>query len=122
MTDSLAKPLHGVLIGAGYFASVSGGGVEAIGGAEGGFPAARFGAVTPHSAAGMPPLQVCAVADLAPGKAKEFAARHGIPRFYESTEAMLDAEKPDFADIATRPDIHLPLTTLAAQRGIHVIC
>jgi predicted dehydrogenase len=35
---------------------------------------------------------------------------------------MLDAEKPDFADIATRPESHLELTELIAQRGIHVIC
>jgi predicted dehydrogenase len=35
---------------------------------------------------------------------------------------MLDAEKPDVVDIATRPDTHLALTQLAASRGIHVIC
>jgi predicted dehydrogenase len=34
---------------------------------------------------------------------------------------MLDAEQPHFADIATRPDTHLPLTRLAAARGLHVI-
>ena len=44
-----------------------------------------------------------------------------LARAYESVEAMLDAEKPDFVDIATRPDTHLPLAQLAAQHGIHVI-
>jgi len=70
----------------------------------------------------MSEVNLIAVADLYPGKAKDFAAKHGIERAYESVEAMLDAEKPDFVDIATRPDTHLALAQLAAQRGIHVIC
>ena len=126
MTESLSKPLRGVLIGAGYFAQFQAEAWKRLEEWRGGFPAARPGSLTCDSAAGKPPLRpsfrLSAVADLAPGKAKEFAARHGIPRFYESTETMLDAEKPDFVDIATRPDTHLPLTKLAAQRGMHVIC
>ena len=90
--------MKGVLIGAGYFAQFQ---AEAWKRLDG---------------------RLLAVADLAPGKAEEFAAKHGILRAYKSAEAMLDAEKPDFVDIATRPDTHLPLTKLAAQRGIHVIC
>lgn len=35
---------------------------------------------------------------------------------------MLDRERPDFVDIATRPESHLALTRLAAQRSVHVIC
>lgn len=66
-------------------------------------------------------VELDAVADVAPRKAKDFAAKHGITRAYESVEAMLDAEKPDFVDIATRPDTHGLLTRLAASRGIHVI-
>ena len=31
-------------------------------------------------------------------------------------------EQPEFVDIATPPDTHLPLTRLAAQRRAHVIC
>ena len=67
-------------------------------------------------------VELVAIADSAVGKAREFAAQFGIARAYESVEVMLDAEKPDFVDIVTRPDTHLPLTRLAAQRGIHVIC
>lgn len=70
----------------------------------------------------MPGVDLVAVADPAPGKAREFAAKHGIARAYESVAAMLDAERPDVADIATRPDTHLALTQLVASRGIHVIC
>jgi predicted dehydrogenase len=87
--------------------------VEAFGGAASGRPIESDEST---SVAGKPPLLV-AVADLALDKAKAFAAKHGIPRAYESADAMLDAGKPDFVDIATRPETHLPLTKLAAQRG-----
>ena len=70
----------------------------------------------------MADIDLVAVADPAPGKAQEFAATHGIARAYESVAAMLDAERPDIADIATRPDTHLALTQLVASRGVHVIC
>src|SRR5262245_30141565 len=122
MTASVSKPLRGVLVGAGYFAQFQAEAWKRLEERRGGFPAAQLESNAVDPAAGMPPLQFCAVADLAPGKAKEFAARHSIPHFYESAEAMVDAEKPDFVDIATRPDAHLSLTKLAAQRGVHVIC
>lgn len=91
--------LNGVLLGAGFFA--------------------RF-----HADAWMrmPGVELVAVADVAPGRAQEFASEFAITRAYESVEAMFNAERPDFVDIATRPDTHLPLTRLAASRGIHVIC
>src|SRR5687767_15113856 len=49
-------------------------------------------------------------------------ARASAPRAYSSVEEMLDVEKPDFLDIATRPESHLPLVRIAAERGIPVIC
>jgi predicted dehydrogenase len=91
--------MKGVLIGAGFFA--------------------WFHAEAWKRMAG---VNLVAVADLAPGRAEVFAAKHGIARAYESVETMLDAERPSFVDIATRPETHLTLTRLAAQRGIHVIC
>jgi D-apiose dehydrogenase len=93
------KPLCGVMIGAGFFA--------------------QFQAEAWRRIAG---VEVGAVADADGEKARAFAARHGIPRSYDSVEAMLDAERPDFVDIVTRPDTHLALTRLAARRGAHVIC
>ena len=95
--------MKGALIGAGYFAQ---------------FQAEAWKRLEQDR----PPFLSLAVADPAPGKAKTFAAKHGIPRAYESVEAMLDSENPDFVDIATRPETHLSLTQLAANRGIHVIC
>lgn len=91
--------MKGVLIGAGFFAQFQADAWKRMSGVE-----------------------LVAVADVAPGRAREFAGKYGIARAYESVEAMLDADQPDFVDIATRPDTHLDLTRLAAERGIHVIC
>lgn len=91
--------MKGVLIGAGFFAQ---------------FQADAWKRI--------PSVDLAAVADVAPRRAQEFAAKYGIEQAYESVEAMFDAEKPEFVDIATRPDTHLALTRHAASRGIHVIC
>ena len=71
--------LKGVMIGAGYFGGIQAEAWQRIEEAE-----------------------IIAVADQIPGRAAEFAARWNIPRSYEETEHMFAAEKPDFADIATR--------------------
>jgi D-apiose dehydrogenase len=92
-------PTRGVLIGAGYFA--------------------RFQAEAWRR---IPAAEIVAVADSAPGKARAFAAEFSIPRAYESAAEALDRERPDFLDIATRPESHLELTLNAARRGVHVIC
>jgi predicted dehydrogenase len=91
--------MKGVIISAGYFA---------------GFQAEGWRRI--------PQAQIVAVADAVPGKARAFADKYGIPRDYESVEEMFDREKPGFVDIATRPESHLELVKIAAQRGIHVIC
>jgi predicted dehydrogenase len=93
------KPLRGAMIGAGYFA--------------------RFQAEAWRR---IPAAEIVAVADAAPGKARQFAQEFGIPRDYQSVEEMLEAQRPDFVDIVTRPEGHLELTAAAARRGIHVIC
>jgi D-apiose dehydrogenase len=49
-------------------------------------------------------------------------ARKAAPRAYATAEEMLDAERLDFVDIATRPDSHAALVRLAASRKIPVIC
>lgn len=91
--------MKGVLISAGYFAQ---------------FQAEAWKRI--------PGMDLVAVADPVPGKADAFAARHGLPRAYTSVEQMLDREKPDVVDIATRPESHLDLVKTAAERGLHVIC
>ena len=95
----MSEPLKGAITGAGFFA---------------GFQAEAWNQIDGAN--------IVAVADPLPGKAREFAAKHEFAHAYESVDEMLDAEKPDFVDIATRPDSHLDLVKNAAKRGIDVIC
>ena len=49
-------------------------------------------------------------------------ARKSAARAYASAEQMLDRERLDFVDIATRPEQHLELVRLAAALTLPVIC
>ncbi len=49
-------------------------------------------------------------------------ARQSAPLAFDDLERMLDEVRPDFLDIATRPELHLPMLRIAAERGIPVIC
>jgi predicted dehydrogenase len=91
--------LRGVMIGAGFFAGFQAEGWRRIEG-----------------------VRIAAVSDPAPGRAAEIAQRWGIPRHYSDTAEMLQAERPHFVDIATRPESHRELTELAARHEAHVIC
>lgn len=95
----MSESMKGAMIGAGFFAEFQADGWRRIDAAD-----------------------VTAVADPLPGKAREFAEKHGIRNAYESVDEMLDAEEPDFVDVATRPDSHLDLVKNAARRGINIIC
>jgi predicted dehydrogenase len=65
----------------------------------------------------MEDVELCAACDPRIERAQSAA-----PHAYTAAEEMLDRETPDFLDIATRPDSHLPLLRLAIERGIPVIC
>lgn len=69
-----------------------------------------------------PGAAVVAVCDRVDALAQRASERLGGVPVYTDVEAMLDAEAPDFIDIVTPPDSHLPITQLAAQRGVHVLC
>ena len=94
-------PLRGVVLGAGYFS--------------------RF---QYEAWARIPEVEIVAVVNRDVAKAREAAARHGIPRAcaWSDLAAMLEAEKPDFVDIITPPETHLEAARLAATRGIAIIC
>jgi predicted dehydrogenase len=66
----------------------------------------------------MPDVELVGLCDADPAKAERF----GVGRLYTDLAAMLDAEKPDFLDIVTRPEQHLPMARTAAERGFHVLC
>ena len=65
----------------------------------------------------IPEVEIVAACDLEYDRARRFA-----DRAYCSAEEMLRQETLDFVDIATRVDSHVELTSLAAQRGVTVIC
>jgi predicted dehydrogenase len=65
--------------------------------------------------------KIVAVCDLDEAKARAFAADFGS-KPYTDVDQMLETEKPDFLDIATRPASHLPLVRKAAVAGIPALC
>jgi predicted dehydrogenase len=64
--------------------------------------------------------ELLAVASRDPARARAYAARHGVPRVYDSAEALLGDPDVDAVYIATPPYAHLPLAVLAARAGKHV--
>ena len=50
-------------------------------------------------------------------KAADFAARHGVPRWYDDASALLADDEVDAVYIATPPSSHLPLAKLVAAAG-----
>ena len=65
--------------------------------------------------------EIVAACDLDAERLQSFTADFDL-KGYSDADEMLDAEKPDFLDIATRPAGHLPLVKKAAKRGIATIC
>lgn len=50
-------------------------------------------------------------------KVKDYAARHGVPKWYTSAEALIQDPEVNAIYIATPPNAHLELTRLAAEAG-----
>ena len=92
----MAERLRVAMIGAGYFAQFHGDAWHRI-----------------------EDVQLCAVA--AQSGARSFAQRYDIQAFTD-VEEMLETGSYDLLDIATPPDSHLELVSLAARRGINAIC
>lgn len=66
--------------------------------------------------------EIVAVASLDADQAQAAVARYGIARVYGDVAEMLEREKPDFIDIITPPATHKALVTLAAERGVNILC
>ncbi|MCH6257649.1 Gfo/Idh/MocA family oxidoreductase [Puniceicoccaceae bacterium K14] len=101
MTSSKSNQLRGVCVGAGYFSR---------------FQYAAWKRI--------PEVAISAICNRNLEKAKALANQLRIPNAYgiDQLEEMLDVEKPDFIDIITPPETHLPIVTAAAKRGIAIIC
>jgi len=69
-----------------------------------------------------PDADLVAICDLDPARAIRRAAEHGGAVAHTDAAAMLADVRPHAVDIATWRDTHAPLTRLAADRGVHVLC
>ena len=68
-------------------------------------------------------IEVVAVADIVPEKAKAAAEKWGIPHWYASVEELLAGEpEVDVIDVCTWTAAHAPVTIAAAKAGKHVLC
>ncbi|NLG36920.1 MAG: Gfo/Idh/MocA family oxidoreductase [Clostridiales bacterium] len=67
-----------------------------------------------------PILAVRAVADRMPERATAAAAKYGIPKVYESAEALLNDPEIDIVVNLTTPPAHAPICMAALKAGKHV--
>lgn len=55
-------------------------------------------------------------------KAKDFAERHNVPRWYDDGDDLINDDAVDVVYVATPTQAHLPYVLKAAQAGKHVYC
>lgn len=55
-------------------------------------------------------------------EAERFAVQHGVPRFYDSVEALVADEEINAVYVATPPHLHMAHTLQAAAAGKHILC
>ncbi len=55
-------------------------------------------------------------------RARVLETEFGIERVSDDLESLLDAVRPDFVDICTAVETHLPLARAAAARGLPILC
>ncbi|MGH8617180.1 MAG: Gfo/Idh/MocA family protein [Burkholderiales bacterium] len=70
----------------------------------------------------LPGVEVVAVCDLDPARARSRADEFGIPAVHTDAAAMFAAERLQAVDIATWRGTHGPLVRLAADHGVDVLC
>jgi len=67
-------------------------------------------------------VELVACCDTDADKAEAVAREYDIPATFTSYQDMLADCRPDFVDIVTRPDTHLPIIGDAAATGTAIIC
>jgi predicted dehydrogenase len=80
-----------------------------------------FGTTHIEAYKGLPYAEVIAVADSAPGRAKEIAKIYNIPRWFENYEELLAIEELDAVSIVTPESAHLAPVEAAARAGKHML-
>ena len=66
-------------------------------------------------------VDIAAVCDADPAKAKAAAERFGVPRWYTDARAMFEAERLGLVDIVTRVETHRELVGLALAHRVPTI-
>jgi predicted dehydrogenase len=66
-------------------------------------------------------VELVAVCDIDPAKAKAAAEEFGVPHWYANVDEMLDKERIDLIDIVTRMDTHRMMVEKTIPRGIATI-
>ena len=79
-----------------------------------------FGRIQLEAWARVDGARVEAVCDLDEARARAVANEFGL-RAYSSVERLLEQERPDFVDIATRPSTHRDLVETVAERGLPIL-
>jgi len=71
----------------------------------------------------MPDVSLVAGADLVPGKAEAFFAKHGVKnvKLYPSHKEMLDGEKLDAVSVCTYNATHAECAVYALEKGVNVL-
>jgi predicted dehydrogenase len=69
-----------------------------------------------------PNVRLAALCDLDPERLERAGTLAATAKRYRDVEAMFAGERLDFVEICTRPESHLPLVSLAARHGAHVLC
>ena len=67
-------------------------------------------------------VELVACCDTDADKAEAVAREYDIPATFTSYQDMLADCRPDFVDIVTRPDTHVPIIRDAAATGTAIIC
>jgi predicted dehydrogenase len=67
-------------------------------------------------------VRVVGICDPILEKGQARATAFGIPKVHIDFTEMLERERPDAVDIATPVGTHAPLTRIAADHGVHVMC
>lgn len=70
---------------------------------------------------GLPHAEVIAVADPAPGRAKEISEAFHIPRWFESDEELCALKEIEAVSIVTPESAHLKPVEAAAKAGRHIL-
>jgi len=66
--------------------------------------------------------ELIAVIDINAEKAKDFAQRRGVPKYYSDVDALLGDDEINAVYIATPNYLHAQSTIKAAEHGKHILC